>query len=87
MPGFELVPFDDLEALEKSLSDPCTAAFMVEPVQGEAGVVVPSEVSESLVYPSTGCYLAYTNNPGLSRRSSQTLRQIQCIAHRRRGGS
>lgn len=42
MPGFELVPFDDLEALEVALSDPCTAAFMVEPVQGEAGVVVPS---------------------------------------------
>lgn len=43
MPGFEIVPYDDLEALEKSISDPNTAAFMVEPIQGEAGVVVPSE--------------------------------------------
>lgn len=43
MPGFELVPYDDLVALEKSISDPNTAAFMVEPIQGEAGVVVPSE--------------------------------------------
>lgn len=43
MPGFEIVPYDDLPALEKSISDPNTAAFMVEPIQGEAGVVVPSE--------------------------------------------
>ncbi|EDO48680.1 predicted protein [Nematostella vectensis] len=41
MPGFELVPYNDLAALEKSISDPNTAAFMVEPIQGEAGVVVP----------------------------------------------
>jgi ornithine--oxo-acid transaminase len=43
MPGFDTVPYDDLEALEKSISDPHTAAFMVEPIQGEAGVKVPSE--------------------------------------------
>lgn len=41
MPGFESVPYDDLVALEASISDPNTAAFMVEPVQGEAGVIVP----------------------------------------------
>lgn len=45
MPGFEIVPYDDLEALEKSISDPNTAAFFVEAIQGEAGVVVPSAVS------------------------------------------
>lgn len=43
VPGFDLVPYDDLAALEASLSRPEVAAFMVEPVQGEAGVVVPSE--------------------------------------------
>jgi len=43
MPGFEIVDYNDLEALEKSISDPNTAAFMVEPIQGEAGVVVPDE--------------------------------------------
>lgn len=42
-PGFEIVPYNDLEALEKKLSDPNTAAFMVEPIQGEAGVVVPDD--------------------------------------------
>ncbi|XP_049615307.1 ornithine aminotransferase, mitochondrial [Syngnathus scovelli] len=41
MPGFELVPFNDIPALEKALEDPHVAAFMVEPIQGEAGVVVP----------------------------------------------
>src|SRR3954470_7542971 len=41
MPGYELVDYNDLTALEKSIKDPNTAAFMVEPIQGEAGVVVP----------------------------------------------
>jgi ornithine--oxo-acid transaminase len=41
MPGFELVPYNDLEALERAFQDKYVAAFMVEPIQGEAGVVVP----------------------------------------------
>ena len=43
MPGFELIPYNDLVALENAISDPNVAAFMVEPIQGEAGVVVPHE--------------------------------------------
>jgi len=43
MPGFEITDYNDLEALEKAISDPNTAAFMVEPIQGEAGVVVPHD--------------------------------------------
>lgn len=43
MPGFELVPYNNTEALEKALQDPNVAAFMVEPIQGEAGVVIPDE--------------------------------------------
>jgi len=43
MPGFVTVPYDDLCSLEQELKDPNCAAFMVEPIQGEAGVVVPSE--------------------------------------------
>lgn len=39
--GFEAVPFGDLEALQFALKDPSVAAFLVEPIQGEAGVVVP----------------------------------------------
>lgn len=41
MPGFEIIPYSDLPALERALQDPNVAAFMVEPIQGEAGVVVP----------------------------------------------
>jgi len=43
MPGMEVIPYDDLEALEVALKDPNTAGFIVEPIQGEAGVKVPSD--------------------------------------------
>eukprot|EP00936_MAST-01D_sp_MAST-1D-sp1_P002749 g2749.t1 len=43
MPGFETVPYNDVDTLEAAISHPDTAAFMVEPIQGEAGVVVPAE--------------------------------------------
>ena len=44
MPGFEIIPYDDVEALRSKLeSDPNIVAFMVEPIQGEAGVVVPQD--------------------------------------------
>ena len=50
LPGYVNVPYNDLVALEAAFQDPSVAAFMVEPIQGEAGVVVPdahylSEVS------------------------------------------
>lgn len=43
MPGYELIPYNDLDALEKKFQDKNVCAFMVEPIQGEAGVVVPDE--------------------------------------------
>ena len=43
LPGFEIVKYNDLNALEKALDDTNVAGFMVEPIQGEAGVVVPNE--------------------------------------------
>lgn len=43
MPGFSTIPYNDLDALEEAVSHPDVAAFMVEPIQGEAGVVVPQE--------------------------------------------
>ncbi len=44
MPGFSLIPYNDIDALESILaSDPHIAGFMFEPIQGEAGVVVPEE--------------------------------------------
>lgn len=41
MPGFELIPYNDLKALNEAVQDPNVCAFMVEPLQGEAGVIVP----------------------------------------------
>ncbi len=43
MPGFGIVPYNDLVALEEALKDKEVAAFMVEPIQGEAGVVIPDD--------------------------------------------
>ncbi len=42
-PGFVTIPFNDIEALEKELQDPNVAGFLMEPIQGEAGVNVPDE--------------------------------------------
>ena len=43
MPGYSLIPYNDLQALENELKDKNVAAFMVEPIQGEAGVIVPND--------------------------------------------
>lgn len=50
LPGFELIDYNDLNALEDALKDPNVAGFMVEPIQGEAGVVVPDEGYLSKAY-------------------------------------
>jgi ornithine--oxo-acid transaminase len=42
-PGFIIIPYNDLNALENALKDPDVAGFLVEPIQGEAGVYVPDE--------------------------------------------
>jgi ornithine--oxo-acid transaminase len=43
MPGFEVIPYNDLDALALALQDKNIAGFLVEPIQGEAGVLVPDE--------------------------------------------
>lgn len=43
MPGYVVIPYNDLPALETALADPTVAGFLVEPIQGEAGVYVPEE--------------------------------------------
>ncbi len=42
-PGFEIIPYNDLISLEKALQDKNVAGFLVEPIQGEAGVVIPDD--------------------------------------------
>ena len=43
MPGFDVIEFDDVRALEAKISNPNVCAFWVEPIQGEAGIYVPSD--------------------------------------------
>ncbi|MBI2607119.1 MAG: ornithine--oxo-acid transaminase [Deltaproteobacteria bacterium] len=43
LPGFEVIPYNDERTLARACSDPSVAGFLVEPIQGEAGVVVPDE--------------------------------------------
>ncbi len=43
MPGFVIIPYDDVQALKQALQDPNVAGFLVEPIQGEAGVKVPTD--------------------------------------------
>lgn len=43
MPGYEVIPYNDLESLREALKDPNIAGLLIEPIQGEAGVVVPDE--------------------------------------------
>lgn len=50
MPGYEVIPYNDLEALAVALEDPNVAGFLVEPIQGEAGVYVPDEGYLSAAY-------------------------------------
>ena len=43
VPGFDIIPYNDTEAVAKALKDPNVAGLMVEPIQGEAGVIVPHD--------------------------------------------
>lgn len=43
MPGFEVIPYNNVHALEEKLKDQNIAAFLFEPIQGEAGIIIPDE--------------------------------------------
>jgi ornithine--oxo-acid transaminase len=43
LPGFQLIPYNDLSAMEQAIKQPNVAGVMVEPIQGEAGVIVPDD--------------------------------------------
>lgn len=71
LPGFVTIPYNHLEALEQVLKDPHVAGFLVEPVQGEGGVVVPTvgylSQAKSLCEKSHTLFIADEVQTGLGR--------------------
>lgn len=71
MPGFIKIPFNDIAALENALANKNVAGFLVEPIQGEAGVVVPDEgylkKAKSLCESSNVLFMADEIQTGLCR--------------------
>ena len=71
MPGFIKIPYNDLNALAEALKDNTVAGFLVEPIQGEAGVVVPDEGylsnAYSLCKKANALFIADEIQTGLAR--------------------
>ena len=71
MPGFISIPYNDIHALEKALQDKDVAGFLVEPIQGEAGVLVPDDgylsKAKQLCEKSNALFIADEIQTGLAR--------------------
>jgi len=71
MPGFISIPYNDINALEKVLNDKEVAGFLVEPIQGEAGVLVPDDgylsKAKQLCEESSVLFIADEIQTGLAR--------------------
>jgi ornithine--oxo-acid transaminase len=78
MPGFTAIPYNDIPALEKALANKKVAGFLVEPVQGEAGVIVPDEgylsKAKALCESANVLFIADEIQTGLAR----TGKKIAC---------
>lgn len=71
LPGFTVIPYNDLPALEKALANKKVAGFLVEPIQGEAGVIVPDEgylaAAKQLCEQANALFIADEIQTGLCR--------------------
>lgn len=71
MPGFEIIPYNDVNALYHELKDKNVAGFLVEPIQGEAGVLVPDDgyllKSKQLCEEANVLFIADEIQTGLAR--------------------
>lgn len=87
MPGFIIIPYNDIDALNLALEDPNVAGFIVEPIQGEAGVVVPD--ADFLPNASAACkaknvlFIADEVQTGIARTGKllATCGNCDCINH------
>ena len=66
-PGFIKIPYNDIPALEKALQDPDVAGFLLEPIQGEAGVFVPDEGYLKLCKSKNVLFIADEVQTGIAR--------------------
>jgi ornithine--oxo-acid transaminase len=86
-PGFEVIPYNDLNALEQALKDPNVAAFLVEPIQGEAGVYTPDESfvsgAHALCKSAGALFIADEVQTGIARTGSllATCGNCTCAGH------
>ena len=86
-PGFITIPYNDLEALEKALEHPNVAGFLVEPIQGEAGVVTPDEEylrkAQDLCKKNNVLFIADEVQTGIARTGSllAVCGNCDCKAH------
>jgi len=86
-PGFEVIPYDDTEALEVALKDPNVAGFLVEPIQGEAGVYTPSDdyvqKAQALCEKAGVLFIADEVQTGIARTGSllATCGNCSCAGH------
>jgi ornithine--oxo-acid transaminase len=86
-PGFEVIPYNDLDALEAALKDPNVAGFLVEPIQGEAGVYTPDESfirgAHALCKAAGALFIADEVQTGIARTGSllATCGNCSCAGH------
>lgn len=82
LPGLDTVPYDDLAALEKALEDPTVCGFIVEPIQGEAGVIVPQDgyltKAAALCRKNNVLFVADEVQTGLAR-TGKMVRRTLCL--------
>lgn len=80
MPGFEIIPYNNSGALEKALSDKNVAGFLVEPIQGEAGVIIPDDgflkTAKQLCEDANVLFIADEIQTGLCRTG-----KMLCVDH------
>ncbi|HKB45956.1 MAG TPA: ornithine--oxo-acid transaminase [Chitinophagaceae bacterium] len=78
MPGFEIIPYNDINALAMALADKNVSGFLIEPIQGEAGVLVPDDgylaKAKKLCEESNVLFIADEIQTGLAR----TGRMLAC---------
>jgi len=82
-PGFTTIPYNDLDALEKELKDPEVAGFLVEPIQGEAGVNVPDDgyikKAAELCKENNVLFMADEVQSGIARTGKMLACDHECV--------